>query len=608
MKKLKFKYLSVIPDQKMVITIRSAGIFAHGLRILFITTALAICLPLSIINAQYLHIDNTDKSTYPENKNLSLETYGYAKLFDFYKTNNGSHPTELILSDNYLYGVTFNGGEYGINGILYKIRTDGNHFTNLGATLTNPNSLTISDSVLYGTMNDSYGDGHIYRININGTGYKNIFSFNDVELPIYNIKASGDAIYGIEYGKYNGLSYFFKINSDGSNFQKFQSVGDFPYGKILAIEDYLYGTTAGPTGSTNNLGSVYKIKTDGTGFKELHRFTNSQTGDSPLASLTIVGSKLYGSTKKGGLIDCGIIFKIDLDGTNFEIIHHFSFEEGVGTRSKLVYSENSLYGAAYSGGLYSDHGTLFKINLDGSGFQKLYDFQGIDGSRPVDLAISGDTIWGITKYGGINDDGVLYRFTLEKSNESLTDPPKVIKLAIERPEQVTLTTKENLVVESGKSIDLDTTFSATGNIQYTYSWQVKTTTGYNIIDNVAKITSDSTFYIFLTTTQGCSYLDSLIVEAQSSTSISDIDFNNQIHIYPNPNTGEFQITILGDNANYSYEIFDIVGKKIADGRIICTTGECIHNINLSDAQPGLYTLVISKDQEFFGQKKFIISY
>ncbi len=154
-------------------------------------------------------------------------------------------------------------------------------------------------------------------------------------------------------------------------------------------------------------------------------------------------------------------------------------------------------------------GTIFRFNKDGSGFEKLYDFQNeIDGKGPEKFVMSGDTIFGYTWEGGINNDGILYRYIVKKSTDILTKHPKVIKLAIKRPEQITLTTKEDLVVESGMSIDLDTTFSVTGNIDYTYSWKVKTTAGYDIIDKTAKITSDSTFYIFLTTCMFISCMDS----------------------------------------------------------------------------------------------------
>jgi len=605
MKKLKFKYLSVIADQKMVLGIRSAGLFAQSFRIL-ITTALVLCLPLSKINAQYLHIENTDISTYPENKSLNLETHGFTKLFDFYGPESGNWPMELIISDGWLYGHNYSGGAYDY-GLIYKIKTDGSGLMKFVFDGTEANGLVLSDSVLYGATRyaGTYDGGVLYRINTDGSGFTILYNFQkEFTYPVYSLILSGSVIYGHVFQSLDGSGFIFKINTDGTGFTKLSNISNFPYADLLLYDNYLYGTTVGAL----NAGEIFRLKTDGSEFLTLHTFNNPEDGEGVYNTLTIVGNSLYGTTGIGGTNGWGTLFEIDTDGTNFKKLYDISSAGGTMVRSTLVLSGAYLYGTASEGGT-SDLGTIFRFNKDGSGFEKLYDFQNeIDGKRPEKFVMSGDTIFGYTWEGGINNDGILYRYIVKKSTDILTKHPKVIKLAIKRPEQITLTTKEDLVVESGMSIDLDTTFSVTGNIDYTYSWKVKTTAGYDIIDKTAKITSDSTFYIFLTTIQGCSSLDSVIVIAKNSTNIHDIDITNQISINPNPNTGDFQIKIFGDKAEYSFEIVDIAGKKIAIGRIICTSGECIFNISLSDAKPGFYTLVINKDQVFFGQKKFIISY
>ncbi len=602
MKRLKFKYLAVSPNQKFVLPIRFEGLFAQSFRRVFIIAVLVSCLPLNIINAQYLYTDSTDKSSYPENKSLSLETHGFTKLFDFYGPESGKWPEKIIISDNWLYGHNYSGGAYDY-GLIYKIKTDGSGLMTISFNGTKANGLVLSDSVLFGATRyaGTYDGGVLYRINTDGSGFTILYSFQkEFNYPNYRLILSGDIIYGHVFDTFSGSGFIFKINIDGTGFTKLSNISNFPYADLLLYDNYLYGITWG--------GEIFKLKTDGTGFLTLHTLYNLEDGEEAYNSLTIIGNSLYGTTEIGGTNGKGTLFKIDTGGTNFKKLYDFSSAGGTVVRSKLVLSGAYLYGTASEGGT-SDLGTIFRFNKNGSGFEKLYDFQNeIDGKGPERFVMSGDTIFGYTYEGGINNDGVLYRFTLKKSSETITEPPKVIKLAIKRPEQITLATKEDLVVESGMSIDLDTTFSVTGNIDYTYSWKVKTTAEYEIIDKTAEITSDSTFYIFLTTIQGCSYFDSVMVIAKNSTNIHDIDITNKISIYPNPNTGDFQIKIFGDKADYSFEIVDVAGKKITNGRIICTSGECIYNINLSDAKPGLYTLVINKDQVFFGQKKFIISY
>jgi uncharacterized repeat protein (TIGR03803 family) len=72
----------------------------------------------------------------------------------------------------------------------------------------------------------------------------------------------------------------------------------------------------------------------------------------------------------------------------------------------LILSNNTLYGAAARGGIWA-LGTLFAINIDGTGFTVLHTFKGtIDGSRPNgNLILSGNTLYGTTVLGGISEEG-----------------------------------------------------------------------------------------------------------------------------------------------------------------------------------------------------------
>jgi uncharacterized repeat protein (TIGR03803 family) len=69
----------------------------------------------------------------------------------------------------------------------------------------------------------------------------------------------------------------------------------------------LYGTTT--QGGSSNLGTVFQINTDGSGFSLLHEFSGSD-GGSPQDDLTLFGSTLYGTTLFGGSGDYGTVFSI----------------------------------------------------------------------------------------------------------------------------------------------------------------------------------------------------------------------------------------------------------------------------------------------------------
>ncbi len=56
----------------------------------------------------------------------------------------------------------------------------------------------------------------------------------------------------------------------------------------------------------------------------LHQFTTSADGRFPYAGLEAIGSTLYGTTRAGGAANHGTIFKMNADGTSYQVLHDFS--------------------------------------------------------------------------------------------------------------------------------------------------------------------------------------------------------------------------------------------------------------------------------------------
>src|SRR4051794_31869987 len=82
-------------------------------------------------------------------------------------------------------------------------------------------------------------------------------------------------------------------------------------GIVQGSDGALYGTSF--FGGTNNLGTVFKLNKDGTGFALLHSFTGIDgDGARPQASLTEgTDGLLYGTTGAGGMSDAGTVYKLD---------------------------------------------------------------------------------------------------------------------------------------------------------------------------------------------------------------------------------------------------------------------------------------------------------
>jgi len=290
-----------------------------------------------------------------------------------------------------------------------------------------PNSLVLSGNTLYGTATagGSSGQGTVFRINTDGTGFRTLYSFtggSDGAIP-GGLLLSGGTLYGTAFygGSSSDSGTVFALNPDGTGFRTLHGFTANPYGTnsdgawpcpgLILSGNTLYGTaTAG--GSSGN-GTVFAVNTNGTGFTTLYSFTASSgtsytnsDGADP-GGLLLSGNTLYGTASGGGNSGFGTVFRISTDGTGFTTLYSFTSGSDGANPGGLLLSGNTLYGAAGSGGssgsnaLASGNGTVFALNTDGTGFKTLYSFTGgNDGSGPGGLILSGNTLYGTTDGGG----------------------------------------------------------------------------------------------------------------------------------------------------------------------------------------------------------------
>jgi uncharacterized repeat protein (TIGR03803 family) len=193
-----------------------------------------------------------------------------------------------------------------------------------------------------------------------------------------------------------------------------------PFAPITLNGSTLYGTTS--QGGMGNDGTLFKMNLDGTGFEVLHEFDAANDGGRPLASLTLSGSTLYGTAFWGGHAGFGTVFKMNLNGTGFTVLHEFAGGgSGAHPWAPVILNGSTLYGTTWAGG-DADSGTLFKLNLDGTGFEVLHQFAGNpnDGARPLaSLTLGGSTLYGTTARGGISDHGTVFKMNLDGTGYGL---------------------------------------------------------------------------------------------------------------------------------------------------------------------------------------------
>lgn len=375
----------------------------------------------------------------------------YAIIHNFGGTDDGFQPYYggPALSGSALYGMTQGGGGENSSGVLYQINTDGtgyqilHRFKNLppeGDGTSPRGSLTLSGSTLYGCC--AYGGapyiqvgGAVFKINSDGSGYQVLYSFGpgDVQGHPYGAPViSGSRLYGMTSSEGTGLNgEIFAMNTGGPNvpqvlhqFAGKPDDGAIPYGSLTLVGSRLYGMTStggrnGIDGGGSGYGVIFAIDTDGNNYQVLHHFEGfPNDGTNPYGSLTLVGSKLYGMTSGGGASNGpGVIFSINLDGSGYRVVVDFSKVSGAigGPYGSLTLWGGRLYGMTSGGGPGGASGVIFRVNPDGTGFEILHGFMSFegDGGQPLgDVTVSGSRLFGWTYANGTYNGGVFFSYQI----------------------------------------------------------------------------------------------------------------------------------------------------------------------------------------------------
>ncbi len=216
-----------------------------------------------------------------------------------------------------------------------------------------------------------------------------------------------------------GLSSFYTVSLRGQTIQTihdFVGFGDGPAELMQAVDGMIYGETTG--GGPSFGGTAFRIQPDGSALELLHAFSEADPddGSAPLSMIQGIDGRLYGATKGGGAFRSGTLFTMSVDGSTFRLLHSFNIADpGDGSEPAgglVQLSDGTLYGTTDAGG--PQHaGTVFRINPDGTGFQLLHVFVGPDGSAPTAALVVGPDglLYGTTYYGGVFGAGVVFRIS-----------------------------------------------------------------------------------------------------------------------------------------------------------------------------------------------------
>ena len=313
----------------------------------------------------------------------------YSAVHTFNATSDGTNPVRyaplLYASDSNLYGVTTSTGTNG-NGTVYKLTTSGvettlHSFTN-STDGYNPDASLLQgkDGYLYGvtTAGSTYGNGAVYKVKTDGTGFTVIHVFNNNAGEGYNAvqtlaQASDGYLYGAtSQGGANGYGAIFKLSTDGSKFTILQPVQSAI--NAAAVEPFIpVGTTLygyGYQGGPNNGGSLYSINTDGSGYGLLYAFggSNAAVGTNPNAILLDTDDNLYLTPAYGGANNDGSLVRYIISSKSVSLRYSFPSDgsEGAVPTSGLAHDSNgNLYVTTYNGGA-NGSGAFVKLTTGGT--------------------------------------------------------------------------------------------------------------------------------------------------------------------------------------------------------------------------------------------------
>ncbi len=346
---------------------------------------------------------------------------------------DGAQPQGILheASDGRLYGMTIRGGTHE-DGTIYRIEKDGTGFVSLHAFLgftegRNPLGGLIEDQegVLYGNLSAGGPGlaGTVFKIQKDGTGFELLKTFNfstdDGNQPFGTLLLASDGkLYGTTFS--GGLSYvgiIFRMDRTGENYEILHEFtapeGRNPFAGNQLTEGSngaLFGTTN--RGGTFENGAVYKINKNGADFAVIHHFSNE--GKQPWSGVIAANGKIFGTTSLGGNSNGGIVFSIREDGTSFELLRDLSRtnEDGFAPSAALVRAQDGhYYGTTEAGGDFG-FGTIFRLQPDGSSLETVYHFDGLSGGLPQSELLAGTDglLYGTASQMGAFSNGTIYKF------------------------------------------------------------------------------------------------------------------------------------------------------------------------------------------------------
>jgi uncharacterized repeat protein (TIGR03803 family) len=401
------------------------------------------------------------------------------------------------------------------------------------------------------------GAGEISKVTPSGlvTVYTLLDALDYSYLDEIMVEGADGYVYSLRFNVI-GLEFagFIRYKPDGSSYES----SEVMHAEILQERNTISATTQGiygiTRGFTGTKGFLYKVRSDISDLDVLYYFQDA-TGARPQGKV-VEGSDgfLYGTASLGGAFGAGVIYKIGMDGTQYTVLHHFSNANGNYPVTGLVTDgSGTLYGTTRLGGR-NGKGVIFKINEDGTGFQKLLNFYDVgainlaSGGKVAEIKLGNDGyLYGVANIGAyrIKTDGTGFqKLHPDASSLDLIHQPFVPEVAVVSPANQSSNVSLNPIV-SVTPVTGAATYSLELSKTANFSDSITTLTSEEPVFNVSGLEHFTTYFARVRSSLLPYYGETTSFTTQDEVSyvISPEDGETGVGVDPAPGVVRLDVTV-----------------------------------------------------------------
>ena len=287
-----------------------------------------------------------------------------------------------------------------------------------GITMNMGNGLTKAKEKFYGVTEKGgdNGGGTIYCIESKTQAVEIEYEFSGKEnikpisLPVFDGDSS---LIGLSANEKKQKLFWYVYNIYSKKItKKIECTGDwFTFGYVpngciqMGPDKCIYITDVFASGKP---GTILRVDQNLEKTTLLYEMDSKIAGE-PDGDLVFLNGKIYGLASGGVATDDGLIYSINIDGTSFEVLATFNRDNGHLPTSLFKASDGILYGTCYGGGV-NDRGCFFKFEVKDKKLSVLKDFKDSEGSYPNGRIVEGKDgfLYGFLRHGGKGEKGVVY--------------------------------------------------------------------------------------------------------------------------------------------------------------------------------------------------------